>query len=188
MQTPSLSTKDHKSDATSQHSQDDTLDPTVSSGNNSERKTKGSQGEDETAKLAELVKVILETVWENSSPDMKQRSQVFKAHRPDEDNMGLDDPWRWRFDDKYDEYTQYSRFDRILLGGNVTLEGFGRPEADQIERLVKIVSPVGQTKRQAELGGHQMTFAGCPVRLNECSVERLTTSVRIQVWFEYAPQ
>jgi hypothetical protein len=184
IQTSSTSTREN-SDATSRYSQVNTPDPTGSSGHDSGSKGEGKQGEDETEELAELIKAILQTVWTNSSPAMRERSQVFKAYRPDKDDEGPDDPWRWRFDDEYDDN---SRFDRDLLGDNVSLKGFGLPEPHQIEKLVKIMLAEGETTREAGLGNHQMMFAECPMRLNKCSVTRHPKSVETMVWFDYALQ
>lgn len=179
MEKPST-TEGHQSDATSRYSRDGTPDPTENLGNDSERR------EDRTEQLAELVKDILETAWEDSSTEVQRCLE--KTLQAQEQYAGSGTAWRWSYSTTYDDY---SRLSRDLTGGDrVTVEGIGPPRYTQIEELFESGAMLflGGTKRDALLGGYQMILAGCLIRLNECSVEQYPTSVHISIWFEYDPQ
>jgi hypothetical protein len=185
MEKPST-TEVHQPDATSQYWKDGTPDPTSYSGNDSERNSEGRQGEDGTKKVAELVKAILETAWKDSSPEAKRCLEKTLQEQGPDAVSGAD--WQWQYSAPSNEH---SRLSRDLTGGDrVTVERIGTPHYTQIEEVFKseAMLPPGRDVRKALLGGYQMMFAGCLIRLNECSVEQYPTSVHISIWFEYAPQ
>jgi hypothetical protein len=180
MEKPST-TEGHQSDATSRYSRDGTPDPTENSGKESEREGEGRQGEDGTRKVAELVKAILDTAWKDSDSEVQMCLQETLQGQGPDAVSGAD--WQWQYSAPLNEH---SRLSRDLSDPPVTVGGIGTPAYTQIEEVFEneaMLSP-GRDERKALLGGYQMMFAGCPIRLNKCIVGLYRTSVHISIWFD----
>jgi len=179
IQTPSFSTKGNNSDATSRYSQDNTPDPTGSSGNDSDSKGEGKQGEDGTEELAKHVKAILETAWEDFSPAFKKASEVFKARQPTEDSAESRVSLRWRFDSAKED----SELRSVLSGLSFPLAIMGRVEVEQIKDLVGLIPPMVGNRCEADLGQYRMTFTEVEMGLEKCTVNQLEQSYLVDVGF-----